>query len=224
MCVLTCDVQAHLLLPPPAARDCPTLPHTLHAFGKDWAGRHVHRNCLPTNIDILPDGAQPALLQHILRLRVDPLIPRSPAWLVQFCHSIGSADVEPLQPSQGCWREDPRLAAIEQHGLHHGLVELCSHARGGVLAPKNLPDTRPCRPSLPQLGTDSLDVIVIQSIVSSRFQEPNYLSALNNTITWNFSDVIWPTTNYSSSSEESLSSSMGLFYKPPPPAAGNHTS
>ena len=53
-----CGVQAHLLLPPPAARYCPTLPHTLLTFVEDWAGRHIHCNRLPTNNNIFPDGAQ----------------------------------------------------------------------------------------------------------------------------------------------------------------------
>ena len=123
----------------------PSLSLAPLAFVKDWTGRYVLRDRLPTNQNMLSHRLHPAFLQHILRPWIYPHPVRSPLGLVFLSHPGGAADVEPLKPRQGGFGEDPRFAAVkEEDGLDHRLmIAPGSNERRDILAPEHLPDAGP---------------------------------------------------------------------------------
>ena len=66
-----------------------------------------------------------------------------------------------LEPCQSGRAQDPRLASIQEDGLHDRLVELGAYSWGCILSPQHLSDPCPRPACLVKLALHGLDVIVI---------------------------------------------------------------
>ena len=106
------NVQVHGLFPPPKVWYPSPLSLALSAFVKDWAGCHVHCNCLPSDTYILLHCFQAALLQNIHRPWINPSPTWPPLWLMHLCHPVGSTNVKSLKTRQSRPGKDPCFAAI----------------------------------------------------------------------------------------------------------------
>ena len=69
--------------------------------------------------------------------------------------------MEPLEPGHYGRAQNPRLAAVQEDGLHDRLVELGANSWGRILPSQHLPNPCPRPARLAELALHGLDVIVV---------------------------------------------------------------
>ena len=69
--------------------------------------------------------------------------------------------MEPLEPGQDGRAQNPRLASVQEDGLHDRLVELGAYSWGRILPSQHLPDPCPRPARLAELAPHGLDVVVV---------------------------------------------------------------
>jgi hypothetical protein len=69
--------------------------------------------------------------------------------------------MESLEPGQDGRAQNPRLASVQEDGLHDCLVELGAYSWGHILPSQHLPNPCPRPACLAELAPHGLDVVVI---------------------------------------------------------------
>ena len=105
------DIKVHGLFPPPKAWYRSPLLLAMSAFVENWADCHIHRDCLPSDTNILLHCFQVTLLQNIHRPWINPCPTQLTLWLMHLCHPVGGTNVKSLKMHQNC-PKDPSFAAI----------------------------------------------------------------------------------------------------------------
>jgi hypothetical protein len=94
-------VQAHLLLPPPLSQWQSPPPFALPARLLDPPVHHVSEDHGPPDVNVVQYGIHAAFLEYVGGPQVHPPVMRSLLWLMFLSHSVGRANVKPLQLCQG---------------------------------------------------------------------------------------------------------------------------
>jgi hypothetical protein len=81
--------------------------------------------------------------------------------MCSFCHPICRTNVEAFKPSNNSLAQDPRLASVQEDGLHNRLIEHCTSPWRCILPVQNLSNPCPCLLRLAKLTPHGLEVIVV---------------------------------------------------------------